>query len=91
MNFKNLLYNFCKKSMICPCCKAGEDVQADTQCLPSHCRALQQTLETERRHDESREYQDILDSFSVFGVTLPYEALGANGSLSLVVNFYDIP
>jgi hypothetical protein len=90
-----LLYSFCKNGMVCPCCRAGEDIQADTQCLPSHFRALfktriQDTLETERRQDESSEYQDILDSFSMFGVTLPYEMLGANGNLSLVANFYDI-
>jgi hypothetical protein len=90
-----LLYNFCKNSMICPCCRAGEDVQADTLCLPPHFRALvkariQETLETERQQDESREYQDVLDSFSMVGVTIPYEALGANGNLSLVANFYDI-
>lgn len=90
-----LLYSFCKNGMVCPCCRAGEDIQADTQCLPPHFRELlkariQETLETERRQDESRDYQDILDSFSMFGVTLPYDALGANGNLSLVANFYDI-
>lgn len=90
-----LLYSFCRNNMICPCCRAGEDVQADTQCLPTHFRELlkariQETLETERRQDEARDYQAVLDSFSLFGVTLPYDALGANGNLSLVANFYDI-
>ena len=71
-------------------------MQADTCCLPSHFRSqlkaqIQDTLETERRQDESNEYQEIMDSFSLFGVTIPYEVLGANGNLALVANFYDIP
>lgn len=92
----NLIYSFCKNSMTCPCCRAGEDVKADTTCLPSHFKSLlkariQQTLETERRQDDSREYQEVLDSLSMFGVTIPYEALGINGNLSIVANFHDIP
>jgi hypothetical protein len=91
-----LLYSFCKNSMVCPCCRAGEDIQADTACLPSHFRLIlkakiQETLETERRQDESRDYQDVLDSFSLFGVTIPYQVLGSNGNLSMVANFYDMP
>ena len=90
-----LLYSFCKNSMICPCCRAGEDIQADTCCLPPNLRAqfkskIQETLEIERRHDESSAYQDVLNSFHLFGVTIPYEVLGSNGNLSLVANFYDI-
>ena len=59
---------------------------------PSHFRALlkaviQDTLETQHRQDESREYQDVLDSFSMFGVTLPYDALRASCNLSPVANF----
>ena len=91
-----LVYSFCKNTMTCPCCRAGEDVQADTCCLPSHFRLqlkarIQDTLETERRQDESNEFQEVMESFSMFGVTIPYEVLGANGNLSLVANFYDIP
>ena len=91
-----LIYSFCKNSMTCPCCRAGEDIQADTIYLPAHFRSLlkakiQDTLETERSQDEAREYQEVLDSFSMFGVTIPYESLGANGNLSLVANFYDMP
>jgi hypothetical protein len=32
-----------------------------------------------------------MESFSMIGVTIPYEVLGSNGNLSLVANFYDIP
>ena len=52
---------------------------------------IQATLETERRQDESSEYREVIESFSMFGVTIPYEVLGSNGNLSLVANFYDIP
>jgi hypothetical protein len=91
-----LVYSFCKNNMTCPCCRTGEDVQADTRCLPIHFRAqlkaqIQETLESERRLDESDAHRDIVDSFSIFGVTIPYEVLGTNGNLSIVANFYDIP
>ena len=54
-----LIYNFCKNNMVCPCCRAGEDVKADTNCLPPHLRAefkaqIQKTLEAERRQDDER-------------------------------------
>lgn len=91
-----LLYSFCKNNMICPCCRAGEDVKADPNCLPLHLRAefkahIQRTLEAERRQDENTVLQDVVDSFSLFGVTIPYEILGVNGNLNLVANFYDMP
>ena len=91
-----LLYSFCKNNMVCPCCRAGEDVQADTLCLPTHIRSefkakIQETLETERRQDDERGFAEAVESFSLFGVTIPYEVLGMNGNLNLVANFYDIP
>lgn len=91
-----LIYSFCKNSMICPCCRAGEDIQADTCCLPHHFRSqlkaqIQETLETERQQDESNEHRDIMESFNIFGVTIPYEVLGANGNIRLIANFYNIP
>lgn len=91
-----LVYSFCKNTMTCPCCRAGNEVQADTCCLPIHFRSqlkarIQDTLETERRQDESSEYREVMESFSMIGVTIPYEVLGSNGNLSLVANFYDIP
>jgi hypothetical protein len=91
-----LLYSFCKNNMICPCCRAGEDVRADPNCLPPHLRAefkaqIQRTLETERRQDEERGMRDAVESFSLFGVTIPYEILGVNGNLKLLVNLYDMP
>ena len=91
-----LIYSFCKNSMTCPCCRAGKDVRVDTQCLPTHFRAqikshIQQTLETEHRQDESREFLDAVESFSMFGVSIPYEVLSRNGNLTLVANFYDMP
>lgn len=91
-----LLYNFCKNKMVCPCCRAGEDVQADTACLPTHFRTefntrIQETIESERVQDEESAFNDTAANFSLFGVTIPYEALALNGNLNLVANFYDIP
>ena len=90
-----LLYNFCKNKMVCPCCRAGEDVQADTVCLPAHFRNafkthVQDTIETERVQDEESALNEMAANFSVFGVSIPYESLSANGNLSLLVNFYDM-
>ena len=91
-----LVYSFCKNNMTCPCCRAGKDVRVDTQCLPTHFRAqikshIQQTLETEHRQDDNSDFLDAVESFSLFGVTIPYEVLGVNGNLTLVANFYDMP
>lgn len=91
-----LLYSFCKNNMVCPCCRAGEDVRADPNCLPIHLRTefkaqIQTTLEAERRQDEEGLLQDAVDSFSLFGVTIPYEVLGMNNNLNLFANFYDMP
>ena len=91
-----LLYNFCKNKMVCPCCRAGEDVQADTTCLPNHFRnefnsRIQETTETERVQDEESAFNEAATNFSLFGVSIPYEALSLNGNLSMVANFYDIP
>ena len=91
-----LIYSFCKNNMTCPCCRAGKEVQADFMSLPAHFRSqlnahIKETLETERRHDESREFEEIIESYNMYGVTIPYEVLGSNGNLSLVANFYDIP
>ena len=60
-----LIYNFCKNSMACPCCRAGSDLQADIDCLPKHLRAdfkahLQQVLRLERVEDEDEALQDLL-------------------------------
>jgi hypothetical protein len=91
-----LVYSFCKNNMTCPCCRTGESVQADPRCLPTHFRAqlkaqIQETLDNERRMDESDAHRDVIDSFNIFGVTIPYAVLGANGNISMVANFYDIP
>ena len=91
-----LLYSFCKNNMVCPCCRAGEDVKADTNCLPPHLRAefkaqIQRTLEAERRQDDERGMQDAIESFSLFGVTIPYEILGINGNLNMLANLYIMP
>lgn len=91
-----LVYSFCKNNMTCPCCRAGENVQADPRCLPVHFRAklkvqIQETLENERRTDESDAHREIIDTFNIFAVTIPYEVLGTNGNLSMVANFHDIP
>lgn len=91
-----LLYNFCKNKMICPCCRAGEDIQADTASLPTHFRnefktRIQETIATERAQDEESAFNDTAANFSLFGVSIPYEALSLNGNLTLVANFYDIP
>jgi hypothetical protein len=87
-----LIYSFCKNNMTCPCCRAGKEVQADTICLPLHFRSrikahIQRTLEAERRVDDAREHQDILETVLI-GVSIPYAALDNN--ISLVANFYDI-
>ena len=91
-----LVYAFCKNNMTCPCCRAGEDIRADTICLPAHFRGqikaqVEQTLEAEQALDESTAQQEIMDNFNLFGVTIPYAILGMNGNLSLVANFHDIP
>jgi hypothetical protein len=89
-----LIYSFCKNTMTCPCCRAGKEIQADTSCLPLHFRPqikahIQRTLEAERRLDDAREHQDILDNVvGVVGVSIPFAALENN--ISLVANFYDI-
>lgn len=91
-----LVYAFCKNNMTCPCCRAGEEVRADTFCLPAHFRMqikahIQQTLEAEQALDESAAQQELMDNYNLFGVTIPYAILGMNSNLSLVANFHDIP
>ncbi len=71
-------------------------MQADIGSLPAHFRLqlkehIQETLEDERRQDESSEYEEIIQAYNLYGVTIPYEVLGSNGNLSLVANFYDMP
>ena len=88
-----LIYSFCKNNMTCPCCRAGREIQADTGCLPLHFKSqikahIQRTLENERRLDDAREHQEILETVGVNLLSIPYSTMENN--ILLVANFYDI-
>jgi hypothetical protein len=88
-----LIYNFCKNSMACPCCRAGSDLQADIDCLPKHLRAdfkahLQQVLRQERVEDDDEAFYDIINNPGYVSI-MSYSALSATSSLSLNMEFYN--
>lgn len=84
----SLLYNWCKNGMLCPCCRAGHQEQADPACLPKHFQApmadrVKDTLSTERESD----MPDLMAQ--IYGVTVPFSTLSHAGCLTMVMSFLE--
>jgi hypothetical protein len=86
-----LLYNFCKNNMTCPCCRAGSAERMDVGCLPRHLRAKfnAQISETVSRETREQEAENLI-TVAGFVSVMPYHVLAGNGSLSLVIEFFNI-
>ena len=88
-----LIYNFCKNSMVCPCCRAGSEVRANISCLPRHLRAefkahIQRIGWQEERDDDDAIIRDLIMAAGFVSV-IPYSELAANNNLSLTMEFYN--
>ena len=89
-----LVYNFCKNSMVCPCCRAGKDVRLDVECLPRHLRSdfkahIQKVTQQEARDDDESIIQDLITTTGFVSV-MPYQVLVANNNLSLQMEFFNM-
>ncbi len=88
-----LIYNFCKNSMVCPCCRAGKEVRANVSCLPRHLRAdikaqIQRIRWQEERDEDDAIIRDLISATGFVSV-IPYSVLASNDNLSLTMEFYN--
>lgn len=77
--------------MTCPCCRAGSAERMDVGCLPRHLRAKfnAQISETVSRETREQEAENLI-TVAGFVSVMPYHVLAGNGSLSLVIEFFNI-
>ena len=88
----SLIYSWCKTKMLCPCCRAGVDVQAGTDCLPSHFKdeIEKRVVAITQEEIDLEEEESTIQTISLISTSISFESQALMGRLFMVVSFYRI-
>jgi hypothetical protein len=85
-----IIYSWCRREMLCPCCRRGLKYRANVNHLPSHFKSqlaahISSSLTSERVEDE----RDIITTLlQMTPITTSFEELADSACLEVLVGFY---
>ena len=85
----NLIYHMCKNNMLCPCCRAGFNVPASLDSIPSHFRGkFQEHIGSTRAEEEADEERALLQEIRALEPTgTTFRQLADTNRLTMTVSF----
>ena len=88
-----LIYHMCKNNMLCPICRAGSNLPADTQCIPAHFREpMAAQIASTRTTERNSDMQEVMSSLvGLHRSTTSFAEIAIQGNLHMVLTFSNPP